>query len=92
MSEIRKFNRHASMNAETRRGILELIHDLVLADTKTWNIQNMLYGFFDGFDYSQVLPEHVEMKELEKVNFKLYASVLGVCSIVSKYPDGFTEV
>ena len=28
MSEIRKFNRHASMNAETRRGILELIHDL----------------------------------------------------------------
>ena len=90
--EIRRFDRHEHMDAQTREGILELINKLMLLNTETFTVRNYLYGFFDGYDYSEVLPEHNEMKELKEESFELYLKVLGVCMIVSKYPDGTTQI
>jgi hypothetical protein len=90
--EIRKFNRHESMDGKTRESILNTIRDLMMVDCETWNIQNMLYGFFDGYDYSPILPEHKEMKELMEADYDLYLKVMGYCNIVSQYPDGHTQV
>lgn len=91
MDNIRKFDRHASMDAKTREAILGLIRGLLVTNTRG-SVENMLYGFFDGYDYSSVIPEHKEMEIIKEENFDLYLKILGVCQIVSKYPDGTTRV
>jgi len=95
-NEIRKFDRHANMDAQTREKILELIQALTLLSARkgveTFSTKNFLYGFFDGYDYSNILPENEEAQEIKEKDFDLYLKILGVCYIVSKYPDGSTQI
>jgi hypothetical protein len=89
---MRHFNRHEHMDAETRRAILETITALMILDCKTFSVVNCLYGFFDGFDYSEAIPEMEEMELIKKESPDLYFKILGFCFLVSKYPDGHTQV
>jgi hypothetical protein len=86
--EITRFNRHENMDSETRSRILDLISDLTIIENCNANrVINMLYGFFDGYDYS----EHIVSDELltqltDGGNTYLVTEIMEVSAIVSAYP------
>ena len=83
---IPKFNRHEHMDSSTRGIILDCINELSDCETETRSIENMLYGFFDGFDYSDDIEESTEMNEIKIENPNLHLKILVICRIVKKYP------
>ena len=58
------FNRHECMKRETLSSISKVISDLFLIDgiSPFGGISNMLYGLYDGFDYSDKIRSHKEME------------------------------
>ena len=81
------FNRHQCMSTESRESILESINELHLVDgTKIMGVQNMLYGLFDGFDYSARILEHQEMELIKAQNEGLFKNILEICKEVQSYP------
>lgn len=87
------FNRHESMNDETRREILDLINDVMLyrinlrEDGKTYDdnsklrsLENQLYGLFDGYLY-----EDLQLNALE-CSTELASRITRVYDICNRYP------
>ena len=88
-SQITYFNRHESMNSDTRRKILDLISDLSIIENCNANSTiNMLYGLFDGFDYSdELLAQHTLLNSLnDGGNTGLVKEILSVATIIKSYP------
>lgn len=83
---IPKFNRHEHMDSVDRGIILDCINELSECETNTKSIENMLYGFFDGFDYSSVIEESSEMNEIKLENPNLHLKILVMSRIVKNYP------
>ena len=83
---IPQFNRHEHMDSSTRGIILDCINELSDCETETRSIENMLYGFFDGFDYSDNIEESTEINEIKIENPNLHLKILVICRIVKKYP------
>tara|TARA_R100000664_G_C2712967_1_gene109053 strand:+ start:72 stop:374 length:303 start_codon:yes stop_codon:yes gene_type:complete len=93
------FDRHANMDSETRRAILDLIHDVDLlkytlrnSDSKVHdedctvlnNLSNTLYGLFDGYLYDDLLIElSVYVKHKGDDSAKKVTSIFNE---VSNYP------
>jgi hypothetical protein len=92
MAHTRRFNRHENMNGVTRAVILHLIQVNVGGN---WEITNMLYGLFDGYDYADAIKEEVENTtkgdfiNWSEQDFKFLDAV---CNEVKKYPEGVTAV
>ncbi len=56
MEIIMTFNRHTQMSEKTREEILDIIFDLrMLDDVNPNRLINYLFGFFDGYDYSDLI-------------------------------------
>ena len=87
------FNRHECMGGETRRTILETITNLCLIDgISSMGIENMLYGLFDGFDYSKKIVEHKEMKLIKEQNKEVYDTIVNICKEIATYPKHSQDV
>jgi hypothetical protein len=54
-------------------------------ECKTHNIQNMLYGFFDGYDYTEQIIFSRELAEITHENPAVGAEISAICGIVEKY-------
>ena len=49
-----RFNRHESMDSETRKEIMSLISEIKSSDNYSSKLGNMLYGLFDGYLYDEL--------------------------------------
>jgi len=85
------FNRHEHMSAETRRSILEAITELYSIDGNMFSLSNMLYGLFDGFDYSTKIASSSQMEIVEKQNVPLYKKIMKFCKTIQTYPKSETH-
>ena len=81
------FNRHESMNSETRSAIMDLISDLsIIENCNPHNVINMLYGSFDGYDYGDRFKNDILIQQLQDgCNTGLVNQILGVAETISKY-------
>jgi len=79
------FNRHVHMNGETRSEILNILKDLILLETSTYSTENMLYGFFDGYDYSTEILDSTELVQITKENPQIGNRISDICYIVKDY-------
>ena len=87
------FNRHECMGGETRRTILETITNFYSLDgVGMMGIQTMLYGLFDGFDYSKKIVEHREMKLIKEQNKVMYDTIIDICKEVEGYSKHSQDV
>jgi len=86
-NKITYFNRHESMNSETRSKILDIINDLYECPLghSTIIIQNWLYGAFDGYDYSAVAIESNELNSVRNVDTELGEKILHIFNMIEKY-------
>jgi hypothetical protein len=78
------FNRHENMNDETRFEILALIKEVSYSDEiedgVSFNIENMLYGLFDGYLY-----EELQMLALE-LPTQIASKITRIFDICNRYP------
>ena len=82
--EIRRFDRHAQMDGDTRSEILDTINEFYLIDGFR-NLQNYLYGLFDGYDYSQTDSFKKSMNELKSKNKSLHDRIEKIYDKIEKY-------
>lgn len=82
------FNRHECMKRETLSSISKVISDLFLIDgiSPFGGISNMLYGLYDGFDYSDKIRSHKEMEIIKEQRMDLYENILNICKKIDTYP------
>ena len=82
------FNRHSSMDSQTRSRISDLITDLqIIENCPSNNLINMLYGLFDGYDYSERIKVDPAIESLTNgANDFLVKEILDIVSIIEKYP------
>ena len=82
------FNRHECMKRETLSSISKVISDLFLIDgiSPFGGISNMLYGLYDGFDYSDKIRSHKEMETIKEQRMDLYEKILNICKDIDTYP------
>lgn len=82
------FNRHESMNSETRSKISDLISDLqIIENCPSFGVINMLYGAFDGYDYSKRIKVDPAIDSLNAGgNSYLVKEILDIVSIIEQYP------
>ena len=74
------FDRHQHMESETRTEIMEIIKDITEYD-RVRELENMLYGLFDGYLYDEILT--ISEKE---VSSEIHQRIKKVVKIVKKYP------
>ena len=81
------FNRHESMNSETRSIILDTINDLYDCPLghSTSTIQNWLFGSFDGYDYSTIAMESHELASIKEEDSQLFEKILQIFNMIEKY-------
>ena len=82
------FNRHECMKRETLNSISKVITDLFGIDgiSPFGGISNMLYGLYDGFDYSDKIRSHEEMEIIKEQRIDLYENILNICKDIDTYP------
>lgn len=82
------FNRHISMDSETRTRISDLITDLqIIENCPSMNLINMLYGSFDGYNYSKRIKIDPAVESLKSGgNSYLANEILDIASIIEQYP------
>ena len=79
------------MSSTTQKEILESITELYSIDGDMFSLQNMLYGLFDGYDYSTKIPSSTEMEIVEKQNVQLYKKIMKFCFTIQTYPKSETH-
>lgn len=82
------FNRHESMDSETRHRVLDLISDIrIIENCNTFNVENMLYGLFDGYDYSELIESDKLIQQFKDGgNSGLVDEIFAITAIVKSYP------
>jgi len=88
------FNRHECMKRETLSSITKVIGDLFLVDgvSPFGGVSNMLYGLYDGFDYSDKIRSHKEMEIIKLQRVDLYEKILNICKEIDTYPKHDQDV
>jgi len=83
-----RFNRHENMDSATRGRILDLISDLeIIERCNPRNVINMLYGAFDGYDYSeQILQDKLLIQLTDGGNTSLVKEIQTIATIIKSYP------
>jgi hypothetical protein len=86
--QITFFNRHESMDSETRRMILDAINDLhdCPLGHSTFTMENWLYGSFDGYDYSDAAIVSQELSSITAVDVELGTKISEIFGIIKNYP------
>ncbi len=84
----RTFDRQANMNETTMSEIMSLIRNSVMNNHS--NLMNMLYGLFDGFDYTDSIMEVA--KDFETTNPYIHKLLNKICTEVKGYPSGVTNI
>ena len=78
------FDRHANMSEDTRFEITDLIKEISysdeIEDSLSFNIQNSLYGLFDGYLYEDL------QSECEELSSRLSTRVSRIFDICNLYP------
>jgi len=82
--EITRFDRHESMNDETRSEILQIIRTLSFSDDSSFKLENYLYGLFDGYDYTPFILNSEDFKNIK--DKELTDRVTKILDEVNKYP------
>ena len=88
-TQVTYFNRHESMDSDTRHKIMDLISDLqIIENCSAGNVINMLYGAFDGYDYSdEIRAQHTLLNALnDGGNNHIVNEILNIASMIEKYP------
>ena len=87
-TKITYFNRHESMDSTTRGMILDLISDIrIIENCNPFNVENMLFGLFDGYDYSELIESDNLIQQFKDGgNTGLVNEILAITSIVKSYP------
>ena len=82
------FNRHECMSKETLRMIGEATTELFGIDgvSPFGGVGNMLYGLYDGFDYSYKIRSHEDMETIKSQKMDLYEKILNICKDIDTYP------
>ena len=83
--EIKRFDRHKEMDAETGEKILSLLKELSYEDYNTSRLENYLYGLFDGYDYSKTDNFKKEMNKLNLSNKALYNEINATYQKINQY-------
>ena len=73
------FDRHEFMTAETRTEIMSIIRELRDND-HTRNLENMMYGLFDGYLYAEIQIEALQLPT------ELASRIMRVFDICNRYP------
>lgn len=73
------FDRHEFMAAETRSDIIEIIRELRDNDSSR-NLENMMYGLFDGYLYAEIQVEALQLPT------KMASKVMRIFDICNHYP------
>ena len=76
-----KFDRHAHMNSETRREILDIIMEIGYGE-HAFMLTNSMYGLFDGYLYDELI-QYADEVTMSKA---LYRRILKVFNTVCQYP------
>ena len=84
--EIRRFDRQENMSSEVRNDILQIIRDLSDLKITAHRIENMFYGFFDGYDYADLIHKSSELQEIAKEDTGLYLRIIDTCETIKNYP------
>jgi hypothetical protein len=76
------------MDSLTRGRIMDLISDLSITENcPTFEVINMLYGSFDGYDYSERIKVDSVIESLNKGgNTHLSTELLQIVSVIEQYP------
>ena len=82
------FNRHECMGVDTLKKIGESTTELFSVDgiSPFGGVGNMLYGLYDGFDYSDKIRSHEDMNIIKSEKMDLYEKILNICKDVDTYP------
>jgi len=82
-----RFNRHEQMDSATRSRILDLISDLSIIENCNPNsVINMLYGAFDGYDYSDLILADRLLTQLENGgNGHITKEITDIAYIIKAY-------
>ena len=81
------FNRHAEMPPQTLRTIMDSINGVMLSGAPdSFTLVNMLYGLFDGFDYTEKILADPTMESLKSSNSEVYNKITEVCEEIKGYP------
>lgn len=94
MNNTRRFDRHAHMSKDTREAIIDCQKELYefIIGVDCWELKNYLSGLFDGYDYTDIIPEMEEMKAVKEKRPEIHQKILDICKEVSQYPDGTTRI
>ena len=79
------FDRHEFMAAETRTEIMEVIRELRDNDHSR-NLENMMYGLFDGYLYDDILLEALELPT------ELGSRIIRIFDICNRFPKYVPQI
>jgi len=81
------FNRHTEMPPQTLRSIMESINEVMISGAPdTFELVNMLYGLFDGFDYTEKILSDPSMESLKTSNPHIHTKITEACEEIKGYP------
>ena len=80
------FNRYNQMDQETHDKVHNCITDLICMNIDTWNLTNWMFGFFDGYDYTEQIIFSRDLAIVTDINPELGAEISVICGIIEKYP------
>lgn len=88
------FDRHANMDSATRELILKTIDNLKLCPlgSSVSNMENWLYGAFDGYNYSSIAMYSKELENIKKVDTELWAHIAEIFGTIARYPKIETNI
>jgi hypothetical protein len=88
-NQIIYFNRHQSMDSETRETLSDTIRNLRFVqkpDGKYFNsLENYLYGLYDGYNYFLTDNFKKEIRLLMNTDVNLAEEIVNIYSIVNNY-------
>ena len=79
------FDRHEFMAAETRTEIMAIIRELRDNDHSR-NLENMMYGLFDGYLYDDILLEALELPT------ELGSRIIRIFDICNRFPKYVPQI
>lgn len=81
----KRFNRHESIDSETRTEIMDLIIEMRGSGNYSSKLGNMLFGLFDGYLYDDLQIEALKQPT------KIATRIMKVYFTCSRYPESLTQ-
>lgn len=81
--ELLRFDRHRNMDGKTRREILNLLTEIELIGYGDFELENSLFGLFDGYYYEDILKKYAD--KITKTNPKIGNILTGIIEKINGY-------